>query len=107
MGEQHRSGRDPAEAASTGARRRFPISPLGWVGIAAAMLGIAYFLLPVEIAEHRAERQPPDAGEAAPATAKYNDVATPSTRETPADQQGTAAKSERAVAVDTPAARSK
>ena len=88
-------------------RRRFPISPVGWIGIAAAMLGLAYFLLPAETAEQRAERRPADTREAGAAPAMRNEVAAPAAREPTTRQPGTTAKNEQAAAVDTPDERSK
>jgi hypothetical protein len=59
--EQRKSERDPADAARTRQGSRFPISPVGWMGIAAAIVGLAYFVLPQDAPEQASERKPPPA----------------------------------------------
>jgi hypothetical protein len=71
MSEQPTSERDPASGADTPQGRRFPISPVGWVGIAAALVGIAYFVIPDGASEQASDRKPPpDARVEAPQTKK-------------------------------------
>jgi hypothetical protein len=60
MSEQPASER--SRRADTRGGRRFPIGPAGWIGIAAAIAGIAYFVLP-DGAPERAEEASRPAGE--------------------------------------------
>jgi hypothetical protein len=59
MSEQPTSERGPASGADTREGRRFPISPVGWMGIAAAIVGVAYFVLPDGAPEPASDRKPP------------------------------------------------
>jgi hypothetical protein len=104
MSKQPTSARNPASGAHTRQGRRFPISPVGWVGIAAALVGIAYFALPDGAPEPASERKPPPEarvevpetkkGElSAPEAAKKEDV----TARPPAKkEEGTATRDARA-----------
>ena len=59
MAEQPTTERDRADAPDMREGRRFPISRAGWVGIAAAILGVAYFVIPEETAKQASDRKPP------------------------------------------------
>jgi hypothetical protein len=59
MAEQPTTERDRTDAPGMREGRRFPISRAGWVGIAAAILGLAYFLVPEETAKQASDRKPP------------------------------------------------
>ena len=59
MAEQPTTERDRADAPDMRQGRRFPISRVGWAGIAAAILGVAYFLVPEETAKQASDRKPP------------------------------------------------
>ena len=48
-----------AVRSETGDPSRFRISAIGWTGIAAIVLGIAYFVLLPDGSEDAAERKPP------------------------------------------------
>jgi hypothetical protein len=102
MSEQRGGERGPADAADIREGRRFPIGPVGWAGIAAAALGIAYFLLPAETAEQSTDRKPaPEARtEATPPVANRAEVVAPAALERPSDPANTATTSERAAAVE-------
>jgi hypothetical protein len=88
-------------------RRPFPVSPVGWIGIAAGVLGLAYFLVPEESALERSARRPlPETRmEAAPATANRNEVIAPAVHEKTDASTGVDAKRDAASSAQPPAVR--
>jgi hypothetical protein len=95
MSEQPTSERDRASGAHTRGGRRFPISPAGWIGIAAAIVGIVYFALPDGAPEPASNRNlPRDAPtEVPPKAVSRNDATGSTAREKPSrtkSEEGTA-----------------
>jgi hypothetical protein len=98
MGDGPRIECAPTLAVDSRRGRRFPISPAGWVGIAAAVVGVAYFLIPEGTQEQAPERKPPpEARSAAPQpTGNRYEVVGPAVRDKSADERDAAAKKEKA-----------
>lgn len=90
MSEQPTIERDPASGADKPQGRRFPISPVGWVGIGAALLGIAYFVLPDGASEPAPDRKPPPEARIEVPQSMVNryEVSGPTAREKPAPAAG-------------------
>jgi len=59
MAEQPTTERAGADAEGMSEGRRFPVGPVGWMGIGAAILALAYFVLPEETAPQPSDRKPP------------------------------------------------
>lgn len=79
MREEPRIERAVTNGAELRPQGRFPISPVGWVGIAAAVLGVAYFLVPVGDAERASEPKlvPESKREAPRAAVNRDEVSAP------------------------------
>jgi hypothetical protein len=106
--DQRKSERDPADAASLRPGSRFPISPIGWMGIAAAIVGLAYFVLPEETSEQASERKPPPEARIEVPQTMVNryEVIAPSARDKSDERRSVAPKSEKAPSPEANAGRS-
>ena len=97
MGEQRANERDSVKGTAVHEARPFPIGIAGWLGIAAAILGIAYFLVPDDTPERASDRKPLSGAQSeGPQTSvnRYEIVDPTAGRGTPADARGAAAKQE-------------
>ncbi len=98
MGEGPRIERDPTDTVDLRQGSRFPISPGGWVGIAAAVVGVAYFMVPEGASEQASERKPPPEAriEAPQPMVNRYEVVGPTARDKSADERDAATKKEKA-----------
>jgi hypothetical protein len=102
MGKHSPNERESARASDVREPRPFPISFGGWIGICAALVGIAYFVFPDGVAEQPSDRKPPAAAriEVPQAAVNRYDVVEPSARPKPPDESAVATKREEAPRSD-------
>jgi hypothetical protein len=94
MAEQPPTERNGADVQGMRKGGRFPISPGGWMGVAAAIVATAYFVLPEETAQQPSDRKPPPEWRIEvpqPLVNRY-EVVSPSTREKSGEERTASAK---------------
>ena len=102
MAEQLTTERDRADAPDMREGRRFPVSRGGWIGIAAAILGVAYFVIPEETAKQASDLKPPPETrvEVPQPVVTGDEVVGPTVREKPAEERTAGAKGEMRLKMD-------
>lgn len=100
MGKHSPNERESARASDVREPRPFPISLGGWMGICAALVGIAYFVFPDDVAEQSSDRKPSPAQRIEvpqAAVNRYDVVVEPSALAKPPEEGPVARKREEAL----------